>query len=90
MRKSTIAWGTGASALLLAAGLLVPASAVSAAVGRSPGASERSPGGRALSNDATKRVIVVFKNQESQLPATRALVKSRTAAVDRSPTSDPR
>ena len=81
MRKSTIAWVTGASALLLAAGLVVPVSSVSAAsVGRQGRLSAAEA--KALSNDATKRVIVVFKNQESQLPATRALVKSRTAAVD--------
>jgi hypothetical protein len=80
VRKSKVVWGTGAVALLLAVGPLMTSSAVSAA----------SVGGRgtlsvaeaaALSSNVTQRVIVVLKNQVSQLPATRALIKSRSAAV---------
>jgi hypothetical protein len=71
MRKSKIAWGTGTVALLLAVGPLITTSAVSAA-----------STGTGLSNKVTQRVIVVLKDQVPQYPASRALVKSRSAVVN--------
>jgi hypothetical protein len=81
VRKSKVAWGTGAAAVLLAVGPLVPSSAASAR----PAAGRRSLSAaeaKALSSHVDQRVIVMLKDQVPQYPASRGLIKSRSAVVD--------
>ncbi len=82
MRKSKITWVTGAVALLLVAGPLVTSSAVSAASSGTGPTPLSAAQAAALSNNVTQRVIVVLKDQVSQFPSSRALIKSRSAVVN--------
>ncbi|HEY7946716.1 MAG TPA: S8 family serine peptidase [Acidimicrobiales bacterium] len=81
-QKSKMSWETGALALLLAAGPLVTSSAVSGASPVAGPAPISAAEAAALSTNVTQRVIVVLKDQVSQIPASRALVKDRSAVVD--------
>jgi hypothetical protein len=86
VRKSTIAWITGAVALLVVAGPLVSSSTVSAAPAAASSGIGQGPLSAAqvatLSTNVTQRVIVVLKDQVSQFPASRAMIKSRSAVVN--------
>jgi hypothetical protein len=82
VRNSKSAWVTGAVALLLVAGPLVTSSAVSAASSGGSQASMSAAQAAALSTNVTQKVIVLFKDQVPQFPASRAQVKSRSAAVN--------
>jgi len=82
VRKSTIAWVTGAFALLLVTGPLVTSGAVSAASAVASQAPLSAAAAAALSTDVSRRVIVVLKDQVSQFPASRADVKNRSAVVN--------
>jgi hypothetical protein len=81
VRKSKIAWVTGALALLLVAGPLATSSVVSAASSGAGQAPLSAAEAAALSHNVTQRVIVVLKDQVSQFPASRSLIKSRSAVV---------
>ncbi len=74
-------WVAGAVIPLLAAGQWVAPSVVSAQSAGAGQAALTSAQAKTLSTNVTKRVIVVLKNQVSQYPASRAMVKDRVAAV---------
>ena len=75
-------WVAGAVMPLLAAGQWVAPSVVAAAQASGASQAALSPAqARSLSTNVSKRVIVVLKDQVSQYPASKALVKYRVAAV---------
>jgi hypothetical protein len=81
VRKSKIAWVTGAVAVLLVAGPLVTSSAVSGASSVADQGPLSAAQAAALSSNVTQRVIVVLKDQVSQFPASRAMIRQRSALV---------
>ena len=74
-------WVAGAVIPLLAVGQWVAPSVVSAQPSGAGQAALTPAQAKSLSANVTKRVIVVLKNQVSQYPASRALIKDRRAAV---------
>jgi peptidase inhibitor I9 len=79
MKKLCVA---GAAVPLLAAGQWVAPSVVAAAQASGASQAALTPAqARSLSSNVSKRVIVVLRDQVSQYPASKALVKYRAAAV---------